>query len=430
MNVTDFLDDPRVSQSIADLKDWWNTERRISDVFDEAGNQYVDLVMEGGGVLGIALVGYTYALESVNVRFRHVGGTSAGAINALMVAALDTPDKPKSEKVLGILSDLDLFTFVDGDRGARRFIRSVVERSGWFRKLWTGLFILDNVRNDLGLDPGKAFRDWLTARLTDASVESVADLKKRMTCPALYFRNGNTEELPPKDLEGQLKVVAADVTTNTKAVFPEMASLYWRDPPRVNPAHFVRASMSIPLFFHPMRVTDIPQGPSAVERWSEYAGYRGSLPREVLFVDGGIVSNFPIDLFHSARVPRMPTLGVKLGIDRNQPVQISRPTQLCSAIFDTARQGADYGFLRRNRDYRHLVAFIQTGDHNWLDFQIDRKGQVDLFARGVQAASRFLMGFDWAAYKEVRRALTPPFTSTKSKAGTSGNAGPAGTSSA
>ena len=35
-------------------------------------------------MLGIALVGYTYALEKVGIRFRHVGGTSAGAIPALV----------------------------------------------------------------------------------------------------------------------------------------------------------------------------------------------------------------------------------------------------------------------------------------------------------------------------------------------------------
>lgn len=35
----------------------------FSDVTDEKGNQYVDLVLEGGGVRGIALVGYTYVLE-------------------------------------------------------------------------------------------------------------------------------------------------------------------------------------------------------------------------------------------------------------------------------------------------------------------------------------------------------------------------------
>jgi len=33
--------------------------KQFSDIIDDRGNQYVDLVMEGGGVLGVALVGST-----------------------------------------------------------------------------------------------------------------------------------------------------------------------------------------------------------------------------------------------------------------------------------------------------------------------------------------------------------------------------------
>ena len=406
MQVTDFTNHHCVKRSISTLSNWWEQEeRRVSDVVDEDGHQYVDLVMEGGGVLGIALVGYTYAFESVNIRFRHVGGTSAGAINALLLAALDTPDNAKSEKVLGILSELDLFSFVDGGRSARKFIHALVERAGLCTKLWRGLPIVGKIRKNLGLNPGDIFLQWLKERLKEADVMSLPDLEHRMTCPKLYLCNSNRKELPAEHCKGQLKVVAADVTTNTKAVFPDMARLYWENPSSVNPACFVRASMSIPLFFHPMRVTGIPQGDTAKRNWSEDAGYNGRLPKKVLLVDGGIISNFPIDLFHSKVVPKLPTLGVKLGIDRTKPVVISRPTHLLSAIFDAARQGADYGFLSRNRDYHHLVALIQTGDHNWLDFDMEQDSKIDLFARGVEEARRFLMEFDWADYKKVRRAL-------------------------
>lgn len=42
----------------------------------------------GGGVLGIAHVGFVAALEEAGVRFMGLGGTSAGAINAAMIAAV------------------------------------------------------------------------------------------------------------------------------------------------------------------------------------------------------------------------------------------------------------------------------------------------------------------------------------------------------
>ena len=59
---------------------------RYSDIEDANGNQYVDLVQEGGGVLGVALVGYTYILEKAGIRFMSLAGTSAGAINTMMMA--------------------------------------------------------------------------------------------------------------------------------------------------------------------------------------------------------------------------------------------------------------------------------------------------------------------------------------------------------
>ena len=404
MRITDYTHHPRVIHPIKELREHWTKKKRtISDVVDEAGHEYVDLVMEGGGVLGIALVGYTYALESVGIRFRHVGGTSAGAINALMVAGLDTPDKPTSRKVLKILAELDMFSFVDGDSDAQDFVRAMVERAGWMKMMWKGWQIVDDINDHLGLNPGNAFLEWVEKQLEDAGIKSVVDLERQMTCPELFLRTG--KKLAKKACRGRLAVVAADLSTGTKAIFPEMADLYWPRPRMQNPARFVRASMSIPGFFHPMRVEGIPQGEDAIKKWSDRAGYKGLLPEQVLFVDGGIISNFPIDLFHSTRAPMAPTLGVKLGVDRSKPVEIQKPTHLLGAVFNAARQGADYGFLSRHPDYQHLVAFIQTGDHHWLDFYMEPESKIDLFARGVEAAIQFLMKFDWDDYKHIRRRL-------------------------
>ena len=83
--------------------------KRYSDIEDAQGLQYVDLVQEGGGVLEIALVGYTYILEQAGIRFMSLAGTSAGAINTMMMAGLGTIDERKSEKVLTIINQQNLF---------------------------------------------------------------------------------------------------------------------------------------------------------------------------------------------------------------------------------------------------------------------------------------------------------------------------------
>ena len=62
-----------------------------------------------------------------------------------------------------------------------------------------------------------------------------------------------------------------------------------------------------------------------------------------------------------------------------------------------------YDFIRRNPDYRRLVAYIDTGEHGWLDFDMQEEAKVDLFLGGARGAAGFLCAFDWTEYKEVRR---------------------------
>jgi NTE family protein len=400
MRAADFTSDPRVVKAIKDLKAR-TKGKEFSDILDDKGHQYVDLVMEGGGVLGIALVGYTYALEMANVRFLGVGGTSAGAINALLVAGLDKPDKPKSGKTLEIIANLKMNEFVDGDSDARDFCEAFVEKKGLVKIGWKAWQVVDNLTDDLGLNPGEMFYEWLAGSLSKAGVNTVAGLEKQMTPPELHTREG--KKIPKKDYGARLAVVAADITTETKVVFPEMADLYWRNHRTVNPAKFVRASMSVPFFFHPYRVKSVPHDPNAKSRWDKKAGYRGVLPDEVLFVDGGIMSNFPINLFHDTGVPVAPTFGAKLGVEREKPTEVTKITQFGGAVFNAARHCADYDFLIRNPDYKKLVTFIRTGEHHWLNFFMSNEDKQDLFVRGVDAGVEFLKGFEWDKYKDVRK---------------------------
>ncbi len=358
--------------------------------------------------------------------FRDIGGTSAGAINALLLAGLGPPQEAKSLEVLQALADVNMFRFVDGDDDAQDFVRATVDYvlddgddekgmlASIFQPLRNGAAkahlafkagqVMDNLTDDLGLNPGNFFTDWLAEVLRRRGVETVEQLQAQMVTPPLIDR-GTGKPLQSVETRASIGIVAADITTESKVVFPRMAELYWSDWQGMNPAELVRASMSIPGFFVPYRVSGIPQGPGPRARWSTQAGYSGELPTEVLFIDGGIMSNFPINLFHGQGVPRAPTLGVKLGVDRTKPRRVNTMLGLAGAVFDSARHCADYEFLHGHPDYKKLVTFIQTGDHYWLDFGIDTDGKVDLFRRGVDAAADFLRDFDWEAYKEVRRGL-------------------------
>ena len=58
VKVSDFTENEFVIMAIRKLDEQFvNKGKFVTDAVDDQGNQYIDLVLEGGGVLGIALVG-------------------------------------------------------------------------------------------------------------------------------------------------------------------------------------------------------------------------------------------------------------------------------------------------------------------------------------------------------------------------------------
>jgi NTE family protein len=408
VHTDDFTQATEVQQLLGRLRSTCEG-KHFSDVIDDQGNQYVDLVMEGGGVLGVALVGYTYVLEEMGIRFLRVGGTSAGSINAVLVAGLGTPHERKSEKIVRELASVDFWSFVDGGRAARAFVQTLVRHPSLLGLGFRGLWVLGKVFKQLGLNPGGAFYDWLSGLLAGDGVLTTRDLRERMAQLPSGLRTRDGEE--PGPASPHLALVAADVSTKTKVEFPLMAPLYWDDSDSVNPAMYVRASMSIPGYFFPVRVAKVPQGPKARHRWADLASYEEDPPETATFVDGGIMSNFPIDLFHVPdKIPAAPTFGAKLGPDQRRSAEIDRPQRLGAAVFSAASHTLDYDFIKRNPDYEKLVAYIDTGKHGWLDFDMTDKEKVDLFVRGASKAAEFLTTFNWEEYKDIRRLKKDLYT--------------------
>ncbi len=387
-------------------------DKRYSDIEDAEGNQYVDLVQEGGGTLGIALVGYTYVMEKAGIRFFSLAGTSAGAINTMLMAGLAKIHETKSEKILDILGKKDLFDFVDGDKVVKKAINKVIKKEKgivWYFVLH-GLKIFKILKKKLGLNPGADFETWITTLLDESGVKSLGDLKKLRTQLPDGLKNVKTgEELT--DVQAKLAIITSDITTHTKTDFPRMAELYWADPDGISPAKLVRSSMSIPFFFEPFEVKDLPnKGTVNDAKWYEYARYNGPVPSEVKFVDGGMLSNFPINVFHrtDGGIPTRPTFGARLSTYRQDFSKVDDLLGMSGAMISTMRQIYDYDFLLRNPDYSKLICSIDAdGQFNWLDFNMKDKDRIKLFNLGASKAVEFLEGFDWEAYKVIRSQAIP-----------------------
>ena len=416
----------------------------ISDLVDEQGHQYVDLVLEGGGVLGIALAGYTYALEQAGIRFLNIAGTSAGAINAAFLATLAKPNQMRSNKLIQLLDQMPMQTFIDGGKTAQALVKAMQEKPDGFIDKIPELLILalDKImrQKKWGINPGDAFEKWLVQEL---KVQHPDDLKVilQLEPDVLKIRSGRATYQARRNLTNQqteaqrldnvrsninLSIVSADVTTQSKIIFPQMAELFeFHHENQL--AKFIRASMAIPLFFEPVTLKVNSQA-----KWKKLVGYDGVLPEHCVLVDGGIISNFPIDIFHQRDyVPLCPTFGLKLDTDRTTPNETHKIGKFLGALFDTTRHTSDFNFLDKNEDYKQIITYIEIAPHkvkkqiktglfnlkskteavskfHWLDFNMSTPLKVELFSIGAKAACDFIVGsksFDWDAYKTTRQEL-------------------------
>ena len=475
LSAEDFLNDPQVAASLADLHKHFSARPLIvSDVTDEQGHQYVDLVQEGGGVLGIALVGYTWVLEKMGIRFFSMAGTSAGSINTMLLACAGNKEEEKSTQIIEKIARLDMFSFVDGKTGKKGFTRvikkmisrmlmgkkpfgRIIRSFKWvllsFLALtvltflfnfwspaiakWIGisslvlltlflimlLLLLRSFRqfaaNGYGLNEGKVFHQWIKDTISSFHVHNKKDAapinnlnqfsEHFMRIPAGLKVNPDNRRLnnqPPN--MPIITLVTCDIVAERKIEFTRMWDLYWNDPSQVHPGDFVRASMSIPVFFETYTVSGVRQR-SSIETWRQHINWensKGDIPDTVQFIDGGTLSNFPINVFYNPRypVPRMPTLGIRLqdGILDGGKRNTGTLAGYLRSLFSTLRFNYDRDFIIKNRAYNLGVKSIDVQEFNWLNFFLDDKDKINLFRAGVMAAASFLKEFNWETYKSER----------------------------
>ncbi|MCF7894481.1 MAG: patatin-like phospholipase family protein [Candidatus Omnitrophica bacterium] len=203
---------------------------------------FKNLVFEGGGVKGVAYVGATKVLEDKGIlgNIERVGGTSAGAINAVLLAL-----NYSNEEAEKILSELNFKKFMD---------------SSWW------MVDVCRVWKEYGWNKGKFFRNWIGERIakkTGSSETTFAELYKQK-------EQGRNEKF--KDLY----ILGTNLSTRFSEVFS------YEKTPNMPIADAVRISMSIPLFF-------------ASERRGE---------RKDVYVDGGLLANFPVKIFDREKYVR------------------------------------------------------------------------------------------------------------------------------
>lgn len=207
---------------------------------------YKNLVLEGGGMRGFAYAGAVEILDSAGIlkNIERVAGTSAGAIQATMIAVGYTPSE-----MTKLIENLPMSQFNDGTIAGG----------------------LSRLRNQFGFYKGQRLANWIELLIRDKTGDGNITFRK-------------LHELKNTKGYKDLYLTGSDITYRCLRIFsyetyPDMA---------VKDA--LRISFSIPLYFEPVWMDD--EGNILKSRTEK--NYH-------LMVDGGLLSNYPIEIFDSSR---------------------------------------------------------------------------------------------------------------------------------
>ena len=322
------------------------------------GPLLADLVLEGGGVKGVALVGAISGLVDAGYAFGRIAGTSAGAIVGSVVAAMSTYGEPLT-RLPEVLSTLDLGALAD--RGRPGLLLGPIAGIPFGRTAADAL----NVMIESAAFRGDRLEIWLDGILRDFGVRTFGDLLL-----------DDPEACPGDGAEFRLIVMASDLTRKRLTRLPWDYSIYNLHPEEQSVARAVRASSASPFVFRPV----------------ELPGPRGT----ATLVDGGLLSNYPVDVFdrHDDRPSRWPTIGIRLdarvaGSEAEHLRPIDGTVALGLAVIETAIEGNQAEHLLSLRNQARSIRVPADGVGSY-EFSLTEAQQRALFENGYNAARAFV----------------------------------------
>jgi NTE family protein len=269
---------------------------------------YRNLIMKGGGIRGIAYGGALQELEKQGVlaHITRVGGTSAGAIQAALLAVGYSPDA-----IIDIINRTPVQRLNDGQfifiGGGSRLLRQY----GWYRGDQLTKYICE-----------------LVGRQTQRPNLTLAELHDLALAQPGHYR----------DL----------YTTGTNLTLQRTQVFGYETHPTMRVADAVRISMSIPLYFRAVLL----DADNKVIQGKPKAGQ----PTQVL-VDGGLLANYPLHIFDQ---PQFLPTGLSPGTTANPEtlgLRLDRAEQIALDTLPTGRQAlAPYDI----RDFSSYIGALYT----------------------------------------------------------------------
>jgi NTE family protein len=371
-----------------------------------------DMVFEGGGAKGMVFVGAMQVFEERGHTYRRLLGTSAGAITAALLAAGYT-----AQEMLEAMGEKDqgksVFSSFMAQPGP--FERALVSKSATLQFLQriNLPFIPDFMENKLY----EMLVHWIAGEPKLVSTYSFLEyggmysadhflswMKKRLDTGT---NNGKPRRYSDKTLQGffdetgyELTLIASDTTGGAMLVLNHHTA------PNLPLVWAVRMSMSIPLLWQ-----EVIWQPG----WGEYRG-RPMVGHAI--VDGGMLSNFPIELFVSQEPFVRRLMGPEVGesvlgmlidesLDVPGIVAVAAPPediktiigrapviQRVSNLLNTALSAHD---KLVSENFEHLVVRLPARGFGTTEFEMtdDRRGL--LVQAGCDTMTRYLDELELAA---------------------------------
>ncbi|SKC45523.1 patatin-like phospholipase family protein [Maledivibacter halophilus] len=229
---------------------------------------YKNLVFEGGGVLGIAYLGVLDYLYNKGIlqNITKVAGTSAGAITTCLTSFSLPFNEMKK-----IADTLDYKKIPqNGEHSDLKIIPHAIKKE--IEKIFGDIDCIYRLIKNYGWFSSEYFYKWIKKQIADQF-----DSSKKL--PPYTFKDFKTPYIHVNQRPFlDLYIIGTDISTNSSMLFS------YETTPDMEVAEAVRISMSIPLFFESIEI-------------NKDMSYKNSISH--VFSDGGIMRNYPINLFDS-----------------------------------------------------------------------------------------------------------------------------------
>ena len=312
-----------------------------------------DLVLEGGGVKGIALVGAATALDEAGWTFARVAGSSAGALVGAIIAAMQQAGEPMT-RVDEIMRTLDYRKMLDRRAVAKALRWWPLAANGW------GLIF------HLGMYRGHYLTQWVRGVLADLGVHTFADFA---------FDDPGSALAPEQSY--RLLVTASDLSRQRLMYLPWDLAAYGVEATGYPVARAVRASAAIPFMFEPVRLNS-------------------SFGLSTL-ADGSLLRSYPIAVFdrQDGKPSRWPTLGIRLSSpssERAPAKPVTGPLSLVQSLIYTTVDSTQVRHVSDDADVERSI-FAKPRGVRWTDFDLTAEQQQTLFESGYAAGQKYVAKF-------------------------------------